>query len=71
MNAAVTRVDLYKLVGNNLKYSFGPAYVLVIIFYLVLSLNAPAATAMENDTINAFITEINTIYNISPICFLL
>lgn len=24
MNAAVTRVDLYKLVGNNLKYSFAP-----------------------------------------------
>ena len=70
MNAAVTRVDLYKLVGNNLKYSFGPAYVPVIIFYLVLSLNAPAATAVENDTINTFLTEINTIYNISPICLL-
>lgn len=70
MNAAVTRVDLYKLVGNNLKYSFAPAYVVVILFYLVLSLTAPEATAVENQTITTFLTEINTIYKISPLCLL-
>lgn len=70
MNAAVTRVDLYKLVGNNLKYSFAPAYVIVIIFFLILSLTAPAATTVENETINTFLKEINSIYSISPLCLL-
>ena len=70
LNAAVTRVDLYKLVGNNFKYSFAPAYVFVILFYLVLSLTAPAATVVENETISTFLKEINTIFTINPLCLL-
>lgn len=70
MNAAVARVDLYRLVGVNLKYSFAPAYVFVILFYLVLSLTAPKTTAIENETISTFLNEINTIYSVGPLCLL-